>query len=96
MTVTPAVYDSSQEAFRPRAAGSDPPLAAPDYVHDQASPSQDWVIVHSLNTKNLEILIFNAAGVRVYADPDYAGASQSSIAVHFSVPLAGRAYVRSL
>ena len=96
MTVTAAVYDSAQAVFRPWAEGSDPPLAGAVFLHTQDVPANIWALNHDLGTKFVEVIIFGASGVRIYAQPDYAGAGANSIAVSFDAPLAGRAYVRSL
>ena len=98
MAVSLVVHDPALTKFRAYYALADP---QPDglssvYEHIQASPANVWVLNHDLGSKLVEVVIFTAAGVRVYADPDYASASSNSIAVQFSEPLAGRAFVRSL
>jgi hypothetical protein len=100
MSLTQVVHDSSLNNFRAWVSGVDPPAVGSgtgaSYTYTQGSPASIWSIPHGLNTKALDIVIFDSTGLRIYADPDYAGASSNSIAVNFAVPVAGVAYVRSL
>ncbi|MDR1314863.1 MAG: hypothetical protein LBQ12_14535 [Deltaproteobacteria bacterium] len=94
MPLSYAVYDDTARTYGP----SDPlaPPKLPAWVHAQAVPAQDWVLYHSLGTRNLDILVFDSAGERVYCDPGWAAATTVMINLHFSVPLSGTAYVLPL
>jgi hypothetical protein len=91
----PVIYDPVLSQFRGWET-ADGPFGDQSYVHTQTNPSVTWTITHNLGTKALDIVLFNSVGDRIYADPDYAGASSNSIAVNFSEPVSGTAYVRSL
>jgi hypothetical protein len=98
MAITMVVHDDVEEVFRPHDSSIDPALPGgkPDHTHTQSTPAVTWVVNHNLNTKKIELLVFETTGEQVYASPDHGGASLNSIAINFPVPVAGEAVVRSL
>jgi hypothetical protein len=94
-----AILDMSAGVAKLRmATPADQPLlqGQGSYVHTQASPSAAWTVVHDLDTKLLDIHLFDQQGQEVFAGIDWSGAALDRIDVHFSIPVAGKACVRAL
>jgi hypothetical protein len=93
--LNPVIHDPVLDQFRVWDP-VDGPLAGQAHKYVQGTPAAIWSITHNLGTTAVEVIIFNALGERIFAAPDYAGASTTSIAINFTVPVSGTAYVRSL
>lgn len=64
--------------------------AASTYIHIQSSPSTNWEIIHPLN-KFPSVTVVDSANSVVMGDVIFISLSQ--IAVIFSAPFSGRAYL---
>jgi hypothetical protein len=59
------------------------------YIHEQTSPSTEWIVNHNLD-RHPGVQVRNLGGAVVTAKPVNQSANQ--LRVHFSVPTAGSAY----
>ena len=68
----------------------DPGLAGVSYVHAQATPALEWVIVHNLG-RYPSITVVDSAGTTVEGKEDYVSANE--IRLQFAAAFAGNAYL---
>ena len=62
----------------------------PTYIFTQGVAAQDWYITHNLN-KFPSITVIDSANNVVYGGAEYI--SNNEVALHFSAPFAGTAYL---
>lgn len=61
------------------------------YVHDQPTPSDEWVINHGLKTKPAAISVFDTSDTMVFGDVNHVTVNQ--VVLSFSAAFAGVAYL---
>jgi len=60
-----------------------------NYVHDQNSPSNSWIITHNLN-KNPAVSVVDSAGTLIICDVQYD--SNNQVTLTFDSSTSGKAY----
>lgn len=69
------------------------------YVHNQAVPSQDWYVMHGLDTQSIIVTVYSNdtadGSYRLVANPPVSFSDDNNITVGFSTPVGGRAVIMS-
>lgn len=78
----------------------DPPVWVPltreitSYLHSQAEPSDEWSVIHNLNTTNVNVQVFDGSN-RMILTEEIQTTSPNTLLVQFNTAQAGRAVVLS-
>lgn len=60
-----------------------------DYVHDQSTPSDTWVINHNLGRRPAVVSVIDTAGTEVHGGVSHPSSTQTVLT--FSAPFSGKA-----
>ena len=80
----------TSEGWQELALTGPPGPAGTTYTHNQMTPSDTWVAIHSLN-KFPSVMVVDSAGTVI--DPDIRYDSSIQITIIFGSPTSGKAYL---